>query len=262
MSMFKIPYLDYDEAEKNQLNENVELLLSNLDDKLLQTRIESFAKKHNLNPQFVLQKIIDDNIFALCFTKEPSKQTFHQTKAAEFIQTLPLISDFKTLPAGGNDALYVIKGNVLKGSELSSSTHGKSIDFYWSFKAKGKKIEFYATHKHTRTSGGSQDNQYNDVLDFLENASYCFTKDKFFFAITDGPYYLQRNRKLDNLTKIEYMNTIHSGKRCRATTVNELLYYVSVELKRWLTSNKLEKEPVFKEVEDIIQSYEAAMNLN
>lgn len=256
--MFNIPFLNYDEAEKNQLNENVESLLSNLNDQMLQTRIHNFAEKYNLNPQFVLQKIIDDNIFALCFTKEPSKQTFHQSQAAKFIKKLPLIEDFKTLPAGGKEALYVIKGNVLKGKELSTTTHGKSIDFYWTFKLKGKKIEFYATHKHTRTSGGSQDNQYNDVLDFLENASYCFSKDKFFFAITDGPYYLQPNKKLEDMHKIEYMNTIHNGKRCKATTVNKLLYYVAIELKRWLLANRLEKEPILNEIETIIHTYEEA----
>ena len=254
--MFNIPVLNYDEAEKKQLNENVESLSVNLNDKNLQVRIHNFAEKFNLNPQFVLQKIIDDNIFALCFTKEPSKQTFHQNQAAQFIEKLPLIHEFKTLPSGGKEALYVIKGNVLKGKELSTTTHGKSIDFYWNFKLKGKQIEFFATHKHTRTSGGSQDNQYNDVLDFLENASYCFSKDKFFFAITDGEYYLQPNKKLENMHKIEYMNTIHNGKRCKATTVNRLLYYVAIELKRWMIANRLEQEPIYQEVELIIQTYE------
>ena len=56
--------------------------------------------------------------------------------------------------------------------------------------------------------------------------------------------------------KIEYMNTIHNGKRWKATTVNKLLYYVAIELKRWLLANQLEKEPIFNEIETIIQAHE------
>lgn len=162
--MYNIPYIDYDVLENQQRLENVEELLQNIDDPKLKVKIENFSQKFNLSPEFVLQKIVDDNIFALNFAIKPNNQTFHQRKAEDFIKQFPLINDFKALPSGGDNSLFVLNGTVIQKKNLTSKTNSKSLDFYWTYTYKNKNLKFYASHKYTKCNGGSQDNQYNDLL--------------------------------------------------------------------------------------------------
>ncbi|MGU8989179.1 hypothetical protein ACV3V0_15910 [Clostridium perfringens] len=250
--MFNIPYLDYELLEKEQRKENIDILLDNLDDKQLKVKIINFSDKYDLSPGMVLQKIIDDYVFALCFTKDPLKQTMHQKKAATFIENLPLVSNFRVLPANGAESVFVVNGNLIKKKDLTAETDVKSIDFYWEYTYKGKILKFYATHKYTRGDGGAQYNQYDDVLKFLKHALPCTSENICFFAITDGPYYTSLH---ENSTKIDYMRNFCLGNRSEVMNINELLYFVAIKIKQWLEFNGFTENNDLYLINDILTSY-------
>ena len=101
---FKIPTIEYDSAIFNRRKENVDELLENLDSNDLKTKIENFAKRYGVSVEVVENKIRNDSLFALQFSKDPAKQSIHQNIAATFINKLPLVSSFEVLPQSGKNA--------------------------------------------------------------------------------------------------------------------------------------------------------------
>lgn len=74
-----------------------------------------------------------------------------------------------------------------------------------------KNIEFYATHKYTKVSGGHQDNQYKDIQEFIKESVTNTYTDKYFIAICDGDFYNTKNSqrgisKLENLQRLAVNN--------------------------------------------------------
>lgn len=218
-------YLDYEKEYHKALLDNIKNVREDLlnNDPTIVLKIENYAVKYDLPIDFIKHKILKDNIFAINFVKDPSKQTFHQNLAAKFISEIEGVEDFKTLPAGGKSALYIVNGilgtedEVIKGSS-------KSIDFYWKY----KDYECYAAHKYTDMDGGSQDNQYADLTNFLANASKSRYENKLFFAIGDGRYYQRKHTKTKNdcSSKIEYMNSLYKTEHSIAITTNDLERYL------------------------------------
>jgi hypothetical protein len=177
-------YPDYDKLYKEEVQKNiVKLLNEEIDTEDFQKKLNNWSNKFEYAPQEVLQKIKEDKMFACNFIKDPSKQSFHQKIAANYIKSLEIVQDFKLLPAGGKNALYVIQGEVISRSTKPDKL--KSIDFMW----KAGKYTFYASHKYTKISGGSQDNQFHDILGFLKEARGSRLTNTIFIAICDGGYY-------------------------------------------------------------------------
>ena len=50
-------------------------------------------------------------------------------------------------------------------------------------------LTIYIAHKYTGLSGGSQDNQKNDLSGFISHANKNKDSNIIFLAIADGPYY-------------------------------------------------------------------------
>ena len=217
---------NYHEAVILNLDQVRALVLNN--DRDMEIKITNYSNKYDLPILFIRNKILKDNIFANQFAKDPSKQTFHQNLASDFISSLEGVKDFKTLPANGKNALYIIDGKLGKENEIVKGT-SKSIDFYWRFNG----YECYAAHKYTDVDGGSQDNQYTDLIDFLKNASLSKEKKTIFFAIGDGDYYQRKHTKTKNEynNKIEYMNGLYGTKHSVALTINELEEWMQTNLK-------------------------------
>ena len=111
--------------------------------------------------------ILNDIIVASKFCKDPSKQNISEKLAAEVLR-------LKKLPSQGNSCIrFNDNGDIV--STVSGNT--KSADFMLN--------EYYATQKYTGQSGGGQDNQRDDVIDFLKRGSI---KHKV-AAIVDGAYW-------------------------------------------------------------------------
>ena len=218
----------------------------------LEVKIRNFAEKWSFEEQFIMNELKTNELLLLSFVKEPGKQTFHQHFAAKYLSSLPLIENFEQLPSGGNDALYVVNGKIVKGKDKDDQKTGKSIDFKWEYTFSGKTLAFYATHKYTKSAGGSQDNQYKDVQEFHTESRNCINENILLLSITDGPYYLLKETsvKKQNLTKLEYLSKQYKGFRNLATTTNTLIKDISIFIIQWLMIN-FDKKQIEEEIEKI-----------
>lgn len=218
----------------------------------LDIKIYNFAKRWSLEENYLKNALKTNELLLLTFVKDPGKQTFHQHFAAEYISSLPLIENFKELSSGGRNALYVINGRIVEGKDKKDQQSGKSIDFQWEYTFRNKTLTFYATHKHTKESGGSQDNQYKDVQDFHTESRNCIDLNIHFLSITDGPYYLGRDTSIkeQTLSKIDYLNIQFKGSRNLATTTNRLMLDIIPLIKTWLKNNFKEEE-IIEELEKL-----------
>lgn len=115
----------------------------------------------------VRQGILDNIIIASKFCKDPSKQNISEKAAIELlgVEKLPQVGARSIRFNDSGDIVHIAQGNT------------KSADF--------KLNEYFATQKYTNETGGAQDNQRNDVIDFLKRGSI---KNKV-AAVVDGPYW-------------------------------------------------------------------------
>lgn len=240
---FIIPLIDFEKGEEEKRRKNLSELYQNMDSPGFKTKVKNYAEKFQYSYPYLIKRIKEDSSFAMQFAIDPSKQSFHQAYAAEFISKLPFINDFQICSVNGKKALYIIEGKIIDGANISDKKTSKSIDFNWKYVFNDKVLNFYATHKHTKEEGGAQDNQFNDVQVFHENASNCKDENAFFFSITDGIYYTETKNKLISsisnqpISRVQYMNEKCCGLRSKATTTNELLYDMLIIIKKWLLTN-------------------------
>lgn len=115
----------------------------------------------------VRQGILDNIIIASKFCKDPSKQNISEKAAIE------LLGVEKLPQAGARSIRFNDSGDIVHTAQGNT----KSADF--------KLNEYFATQKYTNETGGAQDNQRNDVIDFLKRGSI---KNKV-AAVVDGPYW-------------------------------------------------------------------------
>lgn len=214
--------IDYVGPYRKALEENVaevkQAVLQH--DPAMQIKIRNYSERFNLPIKFVEHKILRDNVFANQFAKDPSKQSLHQTVAAEFIESITDVVNFAQLPVGGGGAYYICEDGVVRkgGTALRGLT--KSIDFYWEYDGR----RYFAAHKHTSDEGGAQDNQFKDLTEFLKNANKSTVADTFFIAIGDGEYYQRRyaDGGVEFATRLEFLNKKYGTEHARAMTTNEL----------------------------------------
>jgi hypothetical protein len=224
---------DYDREEKTARLANAEELRNDINSPSVVNKIASWAARNSLEPEFVRFKVLTDDTFALHFAKDPGRQSLHQKVAARHIRdVVPLVEQFKALSAGGPDAEYVVNGMVVNGAAWKNiQGDGKSIDFRWSLTRGGKTFTVYATHKHTKDEGGSQDNQYADVRLFLEAAQRCTDPNVLFIAICDGPYYLRAAGT--GLSRLAELSSNYGRRRVRACNIAALPALYSAALCEW-----------------------------
>lgn len=211
--------MNYEEQYQKQLNHNLSKVLKDLDKKETTLKILNWSKKFGFSFQTIKNKIKEDEIFRCIFIKDPAKQNLYEKTAAKYIKSIKNVDDFKSLPSGGRNAIYLTKGKILKGELLKNKSKDiKSIDFTW----KTNDIVFYASHKYTKDNGGAQDNQYKDIQDFLYHARDCNELNVIFLAICDGNYYLSKDSKTGDKTKIERLRRLTDNKTSFVLTINEL----------------------------------------
>lgn len=220
--------VDYEEACRIQLQDNVKEFRNNLIKPDTMKKIRNWAKKYGLSPEYVKYKVCTDDIFALFFVKDPIKQGTHEKTAAYVLESFAFIYDFKNLDNGGKNAKVINNGMIVSLEESKkSSSNPKTIDFEWKINTQGGKvIKCYASHKYTKASGGSQDNQYKDLQNFMENARLNKEPDSLFFAICDGKYY-QRKNKDTKKSKLEELNEDYSKpNKLIALTINDIYDFI------------------------------------
>lgn len=164
-----------------QLSKNILELYNNIDTIEYQTKIKNYCKQFNFNIKEVNDKILSDRMFAMFFIKNPAKQNLVE-------KTIIKIFPNTKLPASGKKCVrFSSDGKVIFKKEIGCT---KSADFLID--------DVYFTQKYTNGCGGAQDNQYNDVVDFLSKGE----KNKNFKvgAILDGDYWTES--KISKLKKM------------------------------------------------------------
>lgn len=201
--------IDYQKEYKKQLQSNILMVRDEIDNEDFVLKITNHAEKFDREYSEVRSKILTDDMYAEIFAKDPAKQNIYEKLAAQYISKLEKVSDFRNLP---NSAKVFVVGGSITSERLNDV---KSIDFV--FKIGDKNI--YASHKYIKaTNGGAQDNQYNDIRNFLRNCDKIQSGYNYFIAICDGPYFD---------TKIKILNDDFGSENVKAMTIDSLEDFIS-----------------------------------
>jgi hypothetical protein len=200
--------IDYQGEYKKQLQRNISLVRSEIENSDFVLKITNHAEKFGRSFDEVKEKIMNDDMYAEIFAKDPSKQNIYEKLAAKYISDLDIVSNFRNLPNSAK--MFVVEGFVVN----TRQNDVKSIDFH--FKIGEKNI--YASHKYIKaTYGGAQDNQYNEVRNFLRNCNKINSGNDFYIAICDGPYFE---------TKIETLNIEFGSDNVIAMNIDGLSDFI------------------------------------
>ena len=155
----------------------------------LRTRILHFAGQFDI-PEADFWRDLDANPngpLAAVLAREARRQNVHEKAAADYVEKLALVAEFRKLPSSGQNACYVNRdGQIVTGAQLAGAQRpSKSIDFQW----RTGRVTCYAAQKYTRESGGNQDNQFNEIQALLRNFLQRINNDVALFVLVDGPYY-------------------------------------------------------------------------
>ena len=170
----------YVETEKRKARiANIQQVRDEIDATWVQDKINSHVLAFNgiITAEDIRQGILTNDIIASKFCKDPGKQNISEKLAAKVL-------GLEKLPASGRNSIrFNDNGDIVS----TASGNTKSADFQYG--------EYYATQKYTDGSGGAQDNQRNDVIDFLKRGSI---KHKV-AAIVDGSYWEHWKKELKDM---------------------------------------------------------------
>ena len=156
------------ERKKQLIQDNLDDLQEHLQNPDYQKKVYNFATKFGFSVDEVNRAIQENLFLAACFAKDPSKQNFTEKLVAE------VLGVEKLSPSGENCIRFDENGDIVS---INKGNVSKSADFYIDNR--------YYTQKYTNETGGAQDNQYKDVVDFLVKGS----KKHLVGAIVDGAYW-------------------------------------------------------------------------
>ena len=201
--------IDYQLEYKKQLQRNISLVRNEIDNPDFVLKITNHAEKFGREYDEVKSKIMTDDMYAEWFAKDPAKQNIYEKLAASYISVIEDVVDFRNLPNSAK--MFIVEGKVT--SERLNDV--KSIDFH--FKVGDNNI--YASHKYIKaTYGGAQDNQYNDIRNFLRNCNKISSGNNYYIAICDGPYFD---------TKIKVLNDHFGSTNVLAMTIDGLEDFIN-----------------------------------
>ena len=182
------------EREKELRIKNILEVRQNINHADYQLKVINFSEKTGFSVEDIVNKIMTDDMFVFFFAKDPKKQNFTEKLVAELLKV-------EKLPASGKKCIrFNQDGDIVATNNGDVS---KSADFYIN--------GIYYTQKYTHESGGAQDNQYNDVRDFLIKGS----KKHKVGAIVDGAYW--------NNKRLQLQQMFNDNPNVVITTVDELL---------------------------------------
>lgn len=152
---------------------------------------------------------------ASTLAKEARRQNIHERATAEYIANMPLVSDFRKLPAKGDNAIYITSdGQFVTGADLGdASKPSKSIDFAW----QTGNITCYAAQKYIKEGGGHQLGSFIEMETLLTNFMPRRNNDTALFALVDGAFFTEtRLNQLRGLVRLQ-------SPFSYAVSVNELM---------------------------------------
>ena len=165
-------------------------------------QIKSFCEEGGYNEKDVRVKIKMDEMFRWHFVKDPIKQNIYEELFLEYIEQFDGISNAKK----PSPAIQLYNGRILTTQKIKNENIKppcKTIDFSFNFKNK----DIFIYHKYAKDSGGHQNNQYKDLLCFINEANKVKISDAFFIVVVDGKFWKTKNgnakkQKIDNLKDV------------------------------------------------------------
>lgn len=182
------------ERKKQLIQDNLDDLQEHLKNPDYQKKVYNFATKFGFSVDEVNHAIQENLFLASCFAKDPSKQNFTEKLVAE------ILGVEKLSPSGENCIRFDENGDIVS---INKGNVSKSADFYIDNR--------YYTQKYTNETGGAQDNQYKDVVDFLVKGS----KKHLVGAIVDGAYWTSGH-------KAKLIETFKNNPNVVITSVDEI----------------------------------------
>lgn len=242
---------DYEWAVSKAYKENIEDLRKNIHRADYLKKIESFSKKFNYSMKDVIEKIKEDEMYAVHFVKDPLKQSIHEKTAANFISNNNDVQNFVKLPGSGANSLFLHDSKIISKKEHDDlKLTSKSIDFYWEVKVNSTVMKFYASHKYTNEGGGNQDHQFHELQRFMESSSEVKQEHTYFLALCDGDFYQEPFRKGVNGSRLDYLKDFSKGRNV-AISLNELDRFIAKQkLMLQMLSPVYEGQIVFEELEE------------
>lgn len=167
--------------EKIVNNPNIELVPAEI--------IRYISEYYELDKQE--QKLVSYIINDMC--KDPSKQNIYEIEGLNWLRNYPEL-DGVIKPC--NPELVLKDGLVLTRNGKKDPNTSKSVDVVFRI----GETRFIGTMKYTKNSGGAQDNQFNDVCNFLHHGMGL--KNMKVIALVDGEYYTsEKIEQLKNINK-------------------------------------------------------------
>lgn len=162
-----ISYIE--ELKLQQRKNNIEQLRKEINSSWIRDKIRNYQSRFEglFSEKEIREKIISDDLVASFFCKDPSKQNITEKACEDLLRC-------KKLPQSGKDTIRFDDNGNITSVALG---HTKSADFYY--------CGYYMTQKYTMEASGAQDNQRNDVIDFLRRGSITHKVG----AILDGDYW-------------------------------------------------------------------------
>lgn len=117
--------IDYQGEYKKQLQRNISLVRSEIENSDFVLKITNHAEKFGRSFDEVKEKIMNDDMYAEIFAKDPSKQNIYEKLAAKYISDLDIVSNFRNLPNSAK--MFVVEGFVVN----TRQNDVKSIDFHF-----------------------------------------------------------------------------------------------------------------------------------
>lgn len=162
------------------------------------TKINNYKQRYDIKTpvEVIRQRILVDDEFAYFFIKEPNRQGVSEKTMLEMLGV-------DKLPQSGSKAIcFNPEGNIVH--DPKGIGNSKAADCIWN--------GCYTALKYTKDYGGSQDNQKNDVVLFLMNAS----KTHKVYAILEGAYY-------DNGWRAKLKEMFKDNPNVVIASINEVL---------------------------------------
>ena len=154
---------------KNSFTKNIQEVRDNINKPWVQTKIENYLSRsgNTVSKKELATLILTNDTVASFFCKNPNKQNISELLA------IKLLKVEKLSPSGKNSIRFDDTGEIT----TIAIGNTKTADFIYH--------GWYVTQKWTMDFGGAQDNQRNDVIDFLTRGS----KKHKVAAIVDGSYW-------------------------------------------------------------------------
>ena len=150
-------------------------------------------ERNTYTTETILKRIETDDLFRVNFRKDFTRQTIHEKAQIEWIQLCKYPDAIKIKSDKGGTCLSGNKIHVISKTNPRPSNATKTFDMYIPSKKN------YCVMKHTTCPGGSQNNQFADVKEFIQKEIDYLLKnpgaDETFSAYLDGPYYTPKKMK-------------------------------------------------------------------